>query len=658
MHLLRALLLLAFTGTSCLGAATLSQQISASEVSLGDTVDITFTLQNGSGAEIQLPRVNGMTIVGTRTAQNITISNGAYSNSTAETFIVAPVITGDYTIPAFDIKLGDGQVLHTQPMKFHASQPGNTPSATSPQIAPSTVPMPTPIANPPFNPNGPVTMPPGGGPQPNPLGNGNSPDTTSSNITVPVDADGAPVKVFTIATPKTTDAYVGETIPMRIECYIRVEVMANQDSLPTIKGSDFLMNNLSTRPGQDEVAIMGIAYHRETWVTAISAPKSGDFPFQIERDTYWQKTSGRNLSDPFGNLFFSRSDNLEHQVVNSNAMTFHVHALPLEGRPDNFTGAIGQLKVTGNAEPTSVTVGQPVTLHFSVSGEGNFDYVKCPSLASDPAWKSYVPSSKTDYLDESRTQGVKNFEQAIIPQKGGVVSPPIFGQTITLLKNGALPLPAASFSYFDPNTKKYVTVPVDLPSITVTGSMPPTVAPPPAEDTTVADAAAAKAADFLPNRLEFGSLHSSLTPVYRHPWFWLVQGGLALLLLIGTLLLFLRSRDASPDTRADEAQRQRSLHQEEDAMSAAVSRNDAVAFFLAARHAVQLQLGAQWRISPESITLAEVRQRDPEQAALLEPLFQQANEVIYSGGASRDLNLAQWELQVRQQLLQLQPAAV
>jgi hypothetical protein len=641
MRLLRALLLLALTGTSCLGAATLSQQISASEVSLGDTVDITFTLQNGSGGDIQLPRVNGMTVVGTRMAQNITINNGTYSNSTAETFIVAPVLTGDYTIPAFDIKLGDGQVLHTQPIKFHASRPGNTPSATTPQVAPSTVPIPTPITNPPFNPNGPVTMPPGGAPQPNPLGNGNSPDTTSSNITVPVDGDGQPVKVFVIATPKTTEAYVGETIPMRIECYIRVEVMANQDSLPTIKGIDFLMNNLSTRPGQDEVAIMGIPYHRETWVTAISAPKSGDFPFQIERDTYWQKTSGRNLSDPFGNLFFSRSDNLEHQLVNSNAMTFHVHALPLEGRPDNFTGAIGQLKVTGNAEPASVTVGQPVTLHFSVSGEGNFDYVKSPSLANDPAWKSYVPSSKIDYLDESRTQGVKNFEQAIIPQK-----------------NGTLPLPAASFSYFDSNTKKYVTIPVNLPSVTVTGSLPPMVTPAPAENTTVADASAAKAADFLPNRLEFGSLHTSLTPIYRHPWFWLLQGGLALLLLIGTLLLFLRSQDTSPDTRADEALRQRSLHQEEDAMSAAVSRNDAVAFFIAARHAVQLQLGAQWRIKAESITLAEVRQRDPERAALLEPLFQQANEVIYSGGASRDLNLAQWELQVRQQLLQLQPAAV
>ena len=35
---------------------------------------------------------------------------------------------------------------------------------------------------------------------------------------------------------------------MRIDFYIRVDSIAQQDSLPTIKGSDFLMNDLSVRP--------------------------------------------------------------------------------------------------------------------------------------------------------------------------------------------------------------------------------------------------------------------------------------------------------------------------------------------------------------------------------------------------------------------------
>ncbi len=91
-------------------------------------------------------------------------------------------------------------------------------------------------------------------------------------------------------------------------------------------------------------------------------------------------------------------------------------------------------------------------------------------------------------------------------------------------------------------------------------------------------------------------------------------------------------------------------------MNEAVGCGDARAFFVAARHAVQLQLGAQWRMTPEALTLVEIGRRDPPLAERLKPLFTQADEVIYSGQAGADLNLAQWELHVRRELLQPQPA--
>ena len=75
-------------------------------------------------------------------------------------------------------------------------------------------------------------------------------------------------------------------------------------------------------------------------------------------------------------------------------------------------------------------------------------------------------------------------------------------------------------------------------------------------------------------------------------------------------------------------------------MAEAVRRNDALAFFMAARHAVQLQLGAQWNLRPEALTLGEIRERDPHLAEALEPLFTQADEVIYSGRAGSNLDLA------------------
>jgi hypothetical protein len=470
--------------------------------------------------------------------------------------------------------------------------------------------------------------------------NENSADTSGTNTNVPRDPDGGPAKVFIIITPQTTDAYVGQSVPMRIDFFIRLDVNAEQNSLPTIKGSDFLMNSFTTRGHFSEGLLGNEQYGRETWITAISAPKSGDFPLSMERDTYWIKSITTSNVDPFLAEILNRHANLAHESISSNQLTMHVHALPAEGQPTHFTGAIGQFKVTGEAQPESVALGEPVILRFTVGGEGNFDYVRCPTLTDDPAWKTYVPKSSTDYLnDESHTHAVKTFEQAVIPQK-----------------NGNVPLPPAGFSYFDPTAKQYVTVPIALPEITVTGSPAPLASASPDSENDSAAATLAPDAGFLPNRQEIGSPRMSLAPVYRQPWFWAVQGGLIALPLLGALFLFLRSRSTPDDGRAERASHQRSLQQEEIAMTEAVQRNDALAFFTAARHAVQLQLGAQWNVRPEALTLREIRSRNPHLAETLQPLFAQADQVIYSGLASPGLDLARWEHRVRTELLQPQPA--
>jgi hypothetical protein len=624
---------LALTTMSCRAAASLTQQIDPPEVSVGDEVVVTFTVQNGSVSKLDLPTVEGLQVLpGSSTSTNISFTNGTLSSSVSESFRLSPSRAGDFTIPAFDIALQDGSSLHTKPMSLHVLESGTAPAAPA-TATPS--PAANATANPPVNANGPVIMPPTyatpGPPAQNP---------SDQNSNVPRDKDGTPAKVFLVITPQTTDAYVGQSIPMKIDFYIRMDVSAAQNSLPTIKGSDFLMNNFTTRGRVNISMLEGEQYGCETWMTAISAPKSGDFPLSMQRDSYWVKSiTNTNNFDPFSG-FFNRQANLAHENISSNQLTVHVHPLPEEGRPAHFTGAIGQFKVTGDAQPNSVAVGEPVTLRFSVSGEGNFDYVRAPALPHDPAWKTYNPKSGTNYVDESHTRAVKNFEQSAIPQK-----------------NGNLQLPAADFSYFDPNTKQYVTVPIALPEITVTGSSA-VAASTPAGDATDSTAVTAvpKADGFLPNRLKLGSTQRNLTPVYHRPWFWAVQGGLLVLSLAGTSVFFFRYRSVPDNGHAALALRRRSQQQEEDVMSDAVRRGDAVAFFSAARHAVQLQLGAQWGLKPEALTLDQIRLRDPALAETLESLFAQADEVIYSGRVSANLDLAEWEHRVRTELLQPQPA--
>jgi hypothetical protein len=271
-----------------------------------------------------------------------------------------------------------------------------------------------------------------------------------------------------------------------------------------------------------------------------------------------------------------------------------------------------------------------------VTGSGNFDYVHAPALADDPAWKTYVPSAKMEYGDEAKTQGTKTFEQAVIPNK-----------------NGTLTLPAATFSYFDPDKKQYVSLPVSLPPITVTGTAAAPVAPvaAPTSESTPSAASPLPADTFSPNRLAPGALTTDLAPSYRHPGFWIVQGVLALLILAGLLLSLLRPKE--DPTRGLRAQRQASLTNEEAAMDQAARNGDAVQFFTSARRALQLRLAERWNLPPEAVTLPEIARRDPALAEAVTPLFTEADDVVYSGAAREGLDLQEWNRRVREML---QPA--
>jgi hypothetical protein len=633
----------AFTTASCLAAATLTQQIDPPEANVGDPVIVTLTVQGGTIGAIQFPQVDGLEAGGTSFQIKSSDEDGSFTTSVALNISLIPMRPGDFTLPAFDIRTQEGEVLHVKAMKLHVIGSGGNSSTAVTNAAPasSATDSTTNSDAIPATRNGPVVMPSGTNPDATaPQDDGNANANSGPSLSVPRDPDGSPAKVFILITPQTTNAYVGQSVGMEIDFFIRADVAAEQNSLPTIKGSDFLMNSFTTRGRTSLDILENQQYVVETWRTAISAPKSGDFPLGMERDTYWIKSySASTISSFFGDMI-DRRPNLAHEMISSNQLTMHVQPLPDQGRPAHFTGAIGQFQVSGEAQPATVAVGEPVTLRFTVSGEGNFDYVRCPVLPDDPEWKAYVPRSGTNYLEEAHMQAVKTFEQSVIPRK-----------------NGNVPLPAASFSYFDPTAKQYITVPIKLPEIVVTGTPPPLVeATPESGGDSVAVTSAPKATDFLPNRLELGSLQGSLVPAYRHAWFWAVETALVSLPLMGALLLFFRARSA-PDAGFSERElRKQSIRLEEDAMSAAIRQNDALAFFMAARHAIQLQLGTQWNAQPEAITLGEIRLRDPELAERLAPLFAQADEVIYSGRASIGLDLAEWEQRVRTELLQPQPA--
>jgi hypothetical protein len=88
-----------------------------------------------------------------------------------------------------------------------------------------------------------------------------------------------------------------------------------------------------------------------------------------------------------------------------------VKDVPTEGRPDSYTGAIGEFEFTSQLSPTTVKVGDPMTLTLSLRGRGTLDAVKTPDLAQIPEvaqqFKIYEATEQTREGERTFTYGLR-----------------------------------------------------------------------------------------------------------------------------------------------------------------------------------------------------------------------------------------------------------
>jgi hypothetical protein len=115
-----------------------------------------------------------------------------------------------------------------------------------------------------------------------------------------------------------------------------------------------------------------------------------------------------------------------------------VQALPSDGRPDMFSGGVGDFNFDVNAQPTEVRAGDPITLQIMVAGEGNIEDVGAPSMEESEDWRVYPARLIDEEINNTQTSGRKLFEQIIIPRHDQITE-----------------IPALEFSYFHPEDEQY-----------------------------------------------------------------------------------------------------------------------------------------------------------------------------------------------------------
>ena len=123
-----------------------------------------------------------------------------------------------------------------------------------------------------------------------------------------------------------------------------------------------------------------------------------------------------------------------HTVAWSRPLPMTILPFPEEGKPRDFSGAVGDFEFTVLADPAEVKVGDPITLKMNVAGRGNLKSVDMPALDVGDDFKVYDPEVTQDETG-------KTSKQAIIPKDDDVSE-----------------IPKMSFSFFNPALEKYETI--------------------------------------------------------------------------------------------------------------------------------------------------------------------------------------------------------
>jgi len=580
--------------TAGAASAAIDATLEPQQIALGESARLTI-LSSGNGTlKVPLPVVAGLEFRVVGESRRFQMINGAAIATTATIVRVTPDVAGVFTIPGITPK--------SPPLVLRVT-PGNGRTGVSPDDE-------------------------------LPGRTGLIPGKTDANG-IRLTPDGS--AFVRLSTPKH-EIYVGESIPVEIQVGMRDGFAVSVNGLPKLNSGDFTLNNLSRQPERVEKAIDGKPFTVITWRSLLSAIKPGAYsltfeaPVTVRIRTRPQRESMLDdlLGDPFMQNVFGATVQKELKVTSPEA-AFTVLALPVDGRPADFGGAVGSFKVSTDVSSATTAAGDPLTLRMHVNGTGNFDRVATTMLGSDGDWKTYEPKSSFNTTDPTQYRGEKIFEQPLIATHPGA-------QTI----------PAIPFSYFDPGTRRYETARTAPLTVAVSPSAADSaaVAPPPAAGSSGTPVDATHGG-LRPDHAATDAAVDTLVPLYLQPRFVGLSSALALLFAGGWVALRRRERGTTDArTRAAAQMTETFLAQ----MAGASAAGDTLQFFNTARSAIQHVLGARLQIAPEEITAADVHPGLGDDSDDLRQLFALADEANYAGRSLQPPDFERWTQIVRRRL--------
>ncbi|MDR0647373.1 MAG: BatD family protein [Puniceicoccales bacterium] len=244
--------------------------------------------------------------------------------------------------------------------------------------------------------------------------------------------------------------YLGQSCPMEIQLLIADNVRGQLTNLPQKNGDTFAATHLTDAPEKSYKSIQGTDYQCISWATLVTPLKSGPQTLSFNLDLMIEQPAAFNqrLDDDDDNdllSFFNRSFSSvfaqpKAVTVDTSPLKVVVQSLPTP-QPQPFHQAIGYFQLASpRIEEKEAIQDEPITLHVTLQGSGNFERIQEPTLIFDSGeWRTYLPKSNFEPSDKLGFTGKMHYEYLIVP-----------------LKSGEVDLPVVHFCYFDTTTQSYV----------------------------------------------------------------------------------------------------------------------------------------------------------------------------------------------------------
>ena len=384
--------------------------------------------------------------------------------------------------------------------------------------------------------------------------------------------------------PIKDEAYVGESIPIEIQLFLQ----NGQFNMPELSAEGFNLTEYP-EPRSSRAQKGNTIYQVRTFQTAATPVKSGNLkigPVKMDVVLKIRQNQRRRspFSDPFDGLLTRYQD--VPVKIEAKGQNITVKPLPSNDRPDNFNGAVGQFSITAQASPLEVNVGDPVTINIEMSGQGTIESLSLPNLEWR-GFKSYEPSVLSKKTDPLGINGIKVFEQVIIPEKETIKE-----------------VPRIEIAYFDPKAESYKILsqgPFALKVKPSTKSNLISTTSLPENDSSDLEDEKLKQSEIIWIKYEIGPLGQA-TPFVTHPTFWLLQS-IPLLFFVGSLI-WRRKKNALADNPKLRRQMQveRNTRQSIKKLINLAEKNKTLEFHKELAVVLREQIGLKLDIPAEGIT--------------------------------------------------------